>query len=124
MTEPKYTSDFQDFWYDYPARVSDAGMFVKVGKFDAFVQWKKLPDAIKQKCLMLVKNKMIKCGKFTQDACRFLSHRRWEDYPDYVPTKKPTPVQTLPRYTEPVQIGECLTIEQKQAIAKEKGWKR
>jgi hypothetical protein len=88
MTEPKYTPDFQDFWYSYPSRVSDAGTFVKVGKYDAFVQWRKLPVEIRQKCLMLVKNKMVKSSKFTQDACRFLSHRRWEDYPDYAPRPK------------------------------------
>ena len=90
MTEPKYTLDFQDFWTNYPARISEDGMFTKVGKWEAFTEWRKIPVEIRQKCLMLVKSKQVKCGKYTPDACRFLKKRRWEDYSDYAPAPKET----------------------------------
>jgi hypothetical protein len=118
--EPKYSPDFQEFWRNYPSRVSDIGVFVKVGKWDAFVQWRKLTVDVRQKCLMLVRNKMVKCGKFTQDACRFLAHRRWEDYPDYPPDPKP---KNEHRQNEPVKLGEIATLKERQEIARKAGIK-
>jgi hypothetical protein len=118
VKEPKYTPDFEKFWWGYPSRRHDDGTFVKIGKWDAFVQWRKLPVEIRQKCLMLVENKIIPCCKITQDAHRFLAHRRWEDYPDY-PTQKTKPAQ--PRQSEPKLLidggleGLKARIEQRKA---------
>jgi hypothetical protein len=118
MTEPKYTPDFEKFWWGYPSRRHDDGTFVKIGKWDAFVQWRKLPVEIRQKCLMLVENKMIPCCKITKDAHRFLAHRRWEDYSDCVPDIKPKQTQ---RQSEPIQLldggleGLKARIEQRKA---------
>jgi hypothetical protein len=118
VKEPKYTPDFEKFWWGYPSRLNDDGSFDKRGKWEAFIQWRKLPVDIRQKCLMLVEHKMIKCAKNTPDACRFLSKKRWEDYPDY-PIQKAKPAQA--RQSEPKLLidggleGLKARIEQRKA---------
>lgn len=115
-----YTEEFEDFWFKYPPRVSDDGMYIKVNKHLAFEQWRKLPSHAKVLAMEAVER--MKPDKYIKDSFRWLRDRGWEDY------QKP---RRMPQVAKsPVPLRECmpeikpLTLEEKQQIARERGWKK
>lgn len=73
-----YSPEFLEFWKKFKGRWSeDKGRYIKVGKYDAWVEWQELTEA-EQKMALKVAHRTG--DKTTPDACRWLKHRRFEDY--------------------------------------------
>lgn len=79
-----YPPDFEAWWQEYPK---------KVGKAEAYAEWKKLrPDEALQQTLLAGArryrdSKQVKDG-YVLDPCRWIKRRRWEDE---TPVKVETP---------------------------------
>ncbi len=73
-----YTPEFEVFWKRFTGRWSvDKDRYVKVGKWEAFGEWRKL--AIKQQeKASAVADKVS--GKYTPDANRWLKRRLFDDF--------------------------------------------
>ena len=78
-TKPKrYSDEFEAFWRKFTGRWSvDKDRYVKVGKFVAWQEWKKLTIAEQQKATA-VADKVN--GKYTPDACRWLNRKMFDDF--------------------------------------------
>lgn len=91
----QYSEEFETFWKQYPKRwVVSSGKWVKVGKWEAREEWDKLSREEQTKALAVVKK--VPAGRATQDAHRWLKHRRFDDYE----LPKPKPPEP-----EPEQLG-------------------
>jgi len=73
----KYTEVFEMFWRQYPFRIHDNGKKVKIGKWEAFEQWRRLNEDDRNSALMAIIK--MQDDKYIPDACRWLRRRRWED---------------------------------------------
>jgi len=73
-----YTEDFEKFWRNFKGRWNpDTGYYVKVGKYLAFGEWRKLTKTEQQKAIA-VAHKVG--GKYVPDACRWLKRRLFDDF--------------------------------------------
>lgn len=77
----KYPEDFEIFWRAWPGRWRpEDDKSIKVGKYDAFLEWKHLTEAEK-KDIMFVLPKVKYAGtQYLPDACRWLKRKRWHDF--------------------------------------------
>lgn len=74
-----YTSDFEEFWKQYPKRWSrDRGEYVKRKKYPAFETWLRLSEANRAKCLRVVRQ-ILKHEGTPRDAVTWLNERGWDD---------------------------------------------
>lgn len=78
-TKPKrYSEEFEAFWRKFTGRWSvDKDKYVKVGKFVAWQEWKKLNRAEQFKATV-VADKVS--GKYTPDANRWLKKKMFDDF--------------------------------------------
>lgn len=77
-TEAEYTKEFESFWKKFKGRWNpDKGKYIKVGKHEAFEEWRKL-SLDEQRAAWRAAGKTG--DKFTPDACRWLKNRRFDDY--------------------------------------------
>lgn len=75
----KYTDEFEKFWYLYPRRwVESSGQWVKIGKYEAFVAWKRISK--QERVFIMTILPKLKSNRYTPDASRWLKKRRWEDF--------------------------------------------
>ncbi len=80
-----YTSDFKAFWKAFPGRYHESGRQInggceyywKIGKRQAFLEWKKLSDYDKKWAMYAVKS--MRKGKYVPDAHRWLRDGKYED---------------------------------------------
>jgi len=77
----KYPEDFEIFWKAWPGRWKpETDRSVKIGKYDAFLEWKHLKDEEKKE-IMSVLPKVKPAGtQYLPDACRWLKRKRWHDF--------------------------------------------
>lgn len=77
----KYTDDFEKFWKKFKGRFNPDrgpyGTYVKVGKFEAFQEWKKLPKDEQKKAIAVAEKAG---GQYTPDPCRWLKRKMFDDY--------------------------------------------
>lgn len=72
----EYTCEFLEFWKKFKGRWDIDKGYIKVGKKEAFDEFKKLPPEQQQKAI----DKAHKSGgKATPDACRWLKNWRFDD---------------------------------------------
>lgn len=84
MTKVKYTAAFKEFWKLWPGRWRpEGGPVIKVGKYLAFIEWKRL-DREEHEFIIL---KVLRSGRlkargtqYLPDANRWLKRRGWEDF--------------------------------------------
>lgn len=76
-----YTEQFKTFWKAWPGRWQpEQDKSIKVGKYDAFLEWKLLKDEEKQE-IMKVLPKVKRVGtQYLPDASRWLKRKRWHDF--------------------------------------------
>ena len=80
MTKPRnrYDDDFQVFWLKFKGRWNpDRGMYVKVGKYMAQKEWRKLADDEKEHAIAVADRSG---GKYTPDPERWLKRKLFDDY--------------------------------------------
>lgn len=79
----EYTEEFKYFWKQWKGRWNkEDDTYTKVGKREAFAEWEKLSLDDKRWAAAVADRTK---GEYTPDACRWLKHRRFEDF------KKPEP---------------------------------
>lgn len=79
----RYTEEFERFWRNWPGRWRpENNKTIKVGKWDAFEEWKRLKDKDKANILkMVVSGKVKRAGTMIlPDAHRWLKKKRWHDF--------------------------------------------
>lgn len=78
-----YTEDFLEFWKAWPGRWrKEEDRVIKVGKWEAFEEWRRLKADDKAIILKLVVSGRVKRAgtAILPDACRWLKKRRWHDF--------------------------------------------
>ncbi len=74
----KYPPDFEEFWKKFKGRWnSEKDRYVKVGKFEASLEWRRLTESEKKKAIA-VAGKVS--GKYVPDACRWLKRKMFDDF--------------------------------------------
>ena len=77
-----YTPEFEHFWENFPSRWNkdfQHGSWVKRKKLPAFQAWQKLPEAIRAKCLRVVKQIKKSEGGSVRDAVTWINQYGWDD---------------------------------------------
>lgn len=82
MKKEEYSKEFLVFWAAYPRRwIKSSDRYVKIGKEDAWTEWRRLSEAEQKWAMYSVK--FERTTEFIPDAHRWLKHKRFKDY-DYV----------------------------------------
>lgn len=117
-----YTDEFKTFWKKYPSRWNRSShRYYKVGKWEAFLVWKRLSQ--KDRTDILIKVKYMQDGEFVLDAHRWLKKRRFDDME--LPESKPKPiVKETPKIETPEEIQAEAERAEKGRIWKAKYDKR
>lgn len=90
VKESKYTALFETFWKNFKGRWNrDADRHDKGSKHQAFQEWGKLSQDEQQKAFKAAPHSG---GEFTQDGCRWLKYKRWEDFEPKPKPAKPEPI--------------------------------
>ena len=79
----KYPADFNEFWKAWPGRwQAENNKCVKVGKYEAWLEWKGLDKEEQTEILAIAKSGRIKSRgtQYLPDACRWLKKRRFDDF--------------------------------------------
>ncbi len=83
MTKNRYTDDFNQFWKAWPGRWKpEDNRYVKVGKYEAWLEWKTIDKEEQAEILAIVKSGRVKKAgtQYLPDACRWLKKRRYDDF--------------------------------------------
>ncbi len=74
----RYNEQFEQFWKTFKGRWdSDRGIYIKVYKYEAWLEWQKLTE--KDKARAIAGAGKVG-GKFTPDAFRWLKKKMFDDY--------------------------------------------
>lgn len=74
----EYTPEFVKFWKRFKGRWSqEKDIYIKVGKFEAFAEWKKLTIEEQRRAWRAADRVS---GKYTPDACRWLKRKMFDDF--------------------------------------------
>ena len=74
----RYDEPFEKFWKAFKGRWdTDKGVYIKVYKYEAWLEWQKLTDSDKARAASSA-NKVG--GKYTPDAFRWLKKKMFDDY--------------------------------------------
>ncbi len=74
----RYDESFEKFWKAFKGRWNaDRGIYVKVGKYEAWQEWQKLTEQDKVRAITGASRVG---GKFTPDAKRWLKNKLFDDY--------------------------------------------
>ena len=117
----EYSDSFLSFWQKFKGRwIPDKGVYRKGGKAEAFAVWRTLTLEQQKRA----SEAASKTGdKFTKDACRWLTNRRWEDFEE---SEKPIS-EPKPQEAKPVKFAtpeEMKVIRQKMKDALPKAMQR
>ena len=78
-----YTEDYERFWKGWPGRWKpETHRPTKVGKYEAWLEWKRLSVQDKAVAIKVVESGRVKDAgtQYLPDASRWLHRRRWEDF--------------------------------------------
>ena len=74
----RYNELFEKFWKAFKGRWNpDRGIYIKVGKYEAWQEWQKLTEQDKARAIAGASRVG---GKFTPDAKRWLKEKMFDDY--------------------------------------------
>lgn len=79
----KYSEEFNKFWKLWPGRWQpESNRYVKVGKYEAWLEWRRLSKEDQKSVSIIVKSGRIKDAgtRYLPDACRWLKRRRFDDF--------------------------------------------
>jgi len=79
----EFSEEFKEFWKFWPGRwKAESDKTVKVGKYDAWLEWKRLSKETQDLILKIVKSGIVKKRgtQFLPDAHRWLKKKRWYDF--------------------------------------------
>jgi hypothetical protein len=119
----EFTEEFEEFWYNWPTRyIKSSSMYVKLGKGKAWNIWSKMSVA-NRKLAIVATGCMPKSAEWIPDAFRWLRDKGWLDYSH----KQPRMAQERRTPSGPTHINpqvNIISIEDRQKMAKEMGWKK
>ncbi len=74
----KYTPEYEMFWKKFKGRWNrEADKYIKVGKYEAFLEWQKLELDEQYKAVKVAHKPS---GQYVPDCCRWLKNKRFDDY--------------------------------------------
>jgi hypothetical protein len=69
---------FEQFWKKFKGRWNpEKGRYIKIGKYEAFEEFEKLPADEQQKAVAVADRA---ADKYCPDACRWLKRKLFDDY--------------------------------------------
>lgn len=75
----EFSEEFTMFWKRFPYRwIQSSRSKAKVGKYEAWEEWQKLSDNIRQYIFKILPQ--MRSGEAVPDAWRWLAKKRWTDY--------------------------------------------